>query len=88
LRFRADVRACGNEALNRADANPETRALLEEILGEEGDAGTGVRWRHEGESVLPELSDTFAQGALAAMRDVRDEAMRRMRTSTQDEGQS
>jgi hypothetical protein len=73
--------------LKGPDSGAETRARLQEILGEEDAPGPGVRWRQEGEEVLPELSDTFARGALAALRDVRDEATRRMWTSMPAEEQ-
>ena len=73
------------EKLDPADADAETRARLQQILGGEVDPGAGVRWRHEGGDLLPQLSDTFAQGSIAALQDVRDEAMRLMRTSMPEE---
>jgi len=74
------------ENLCAAGADTETGALRQQILGDEVEPGAGVSWRHDGGEPYPKLSDTFAQGAIAALLDVRDEAMRRMRTSMPEEG--
>lgn len=63
---------------------------LKQIFGEQdegGVSGVGVQWIKCPEDsmlgpageVVPRLSETFAEGALAALRDVRDEALRRVR---------
>ncbi len=59
-----------------SDKDRDRRDLLDDVLGtEDTDVWTGVLWTPEG---VPRLSDTFADGVLAALRDVRDEATRRM----------
>lgn len=63
-----------------SDKDRDRHDLLEDVLGTE-DTGvwTGVVWTQEpGEGDQARLSDTFADGVLAALRDVRDEATRRM----------
>ncbi len=57
-------------------APSELRELIHELLGDEGDE-EGVRWVSVGERTVPEVSDTFTDGILAALIDVRDEARRR-----------
>ena len=63
-----------------SDKDRDRRDLLEDVLGtEDTDVWTGVVWTQEpGEGDQARLSDTFADGVLAALRDVRDEATRRM----------
>jgi hypothetical protein len=67
---------------SESDENRERRDLLDDVLGtEDTGAWTGVLWTSEAgeaEWINPRLSDTFADGVLAALRDVRDEATRRM----------
>ena len=63
-----------------SDKDRDRRDLLEEVLGiEDTDVWTGVAWTQEpGKGDQARLSDTFADGVLDALRDVRDEATRRM----------
>lgn len=65
-----------------SDKDRDLRDLLRAVLGDEDTMpGTGVVWAPVpggGEGLFPRLSDTFADGALAGLRDVRDEATRRM----------
>lgn len=72
------------DALN-PDKDRDGRDLLEDVLGTEGievEVWTGVVWAQDLEGKeTPRLSDTFADGVLAALRDVRDEATRRRMTS-------
>ena len=67
------------DALN-PDKDRDRSNLLEDVLGT-ADTGvwTGVAWTQEPDKGdQARLSDTFADGVLAALRDVRDEATRRM----------
>lgn len=65
-----------------SDEDQDRRDLLRDVLGtEDDDVWTGVIWTPEpgaDERLLPGLTATFADGVLAALRDVRDEATRRM----------
>lgn len=58
---------------------------MDELLGDEGTEVTGVRWDYFGEggqtALLPVLSETFTEGLLAALRDLRDETVRRLQAS-------
>lgn len=64
-----------------SDEDTDLRRFLGEVLGDEDDPSTGVIWTqspYDKERRLPRLTDTYASGVLAALRDVRDEAIRQM----------
>ena len=64
-----------------SDKDRDRRDLLEDVLGDEDiEVWTGVVWTPApgGDYRAPRLGDTFADGVLDALEDVRDEATRRM----------
>ena len=65
-----------------SDEEQERRDLLREVLGtDEDEVWTGVVWEPDPDvegQWLPRLTDTFADGVLAALRDVRDQAIRQI----------
>ena len=62
-----------------SDKDRDRRDLLEDMLGTDETGWSGVAWTQEpGKGDQARLSDTFTDGVLAALRDVRDEATRRM----------
>ena len=60
------------------------RKELEEILGGEHHPQVGVRW----EGSLPILSETFTDSLVAALLDVRDEAVRRLNVPPSTDGEA
>lgn len=88
--FAATIHHVLNQGYLEKDDEPLSLKVTQ-ILGAQdeggGESGVGVQWiRNPDDSMLgpagqvvPRLSETFAEGALAALRDVRDEALRRVR---------
>src|SRR5690606_9827501 len=66
---------------SNSDDDPDLHRLLGEVLGGVDDQSTGVIWTesplHE-DQVVQRLTDTYTNGVIAALRDVRDEATRQM----------
>lgn len=71
----------------KADGDKQLRSRLAELLGNEGDptdeSRSGVHWDQLGDEG-PLLSDTYIVGVLSALRDVRDEALRRLRPEPEE----
>lgn len=64
----------------------ELGRLGDELLGEPDEPAAGVHWeKGERAEELPRITTTYAEGILAALRDVRDEATRRMRATSGQE---
>ena len=81
--FSSEFAAHVAEVLDACDSNedPDLRSLLEEVLGGPENPSSGVVWTEsplDEDQVLPRLTDTYTDGVLAALKDVRDEATRQM----------
>lgn len=66
---------------SNSDEDPDLHRLLDEVLGGPDNRSTGVIWTqspYDETKSLPRLTDTYTNGLLAALRDVRDEATRQM----------
>ena len=93
-RFTGDFLGYVETVLNAAfiggtGSDAQTAATVRELLGGEDEPGVGVRWvkAPSDDLLLPSLSTTFADGIVLALRDVRDEALRRLSTKTVTEDQ-
>lgn len=93
-RFSGDFLGYAETVLNAAyidgtGSDAQTAETVRELLGGEEDPGVGVRWVQSPSEglIVPSLSTTFADGIVLALRDVRDEALRRLSTKTVTEDQ-
>jgi hypothetical protein len=85
--FQSNIEAVLRDLIEPANDDAEKRAVQVEILGDWVASAVGVTWEGEGRDSRPILSDTYVKGALNALRDVRDEALRRIRSADRPRAQ-